>query len=91
MADSVHIKLQERAAEIIKILNENHWTSACVITMGRFQSMCKGSDEATTILNFLCECGKARYLSIRKEDFIEVDCFDLSVKFMTMHLFCGQL
>nr|XP_010909481.1 uncharacterized protein LOC105035575 [Elaeis guineensis] len=63
--------LQERAAEIIKILNENHWTSACVITIGKFQSICKGSDEAATILSFLCECGKARYLSIRKEDFIE--------------------
>ncbi|XP_010909481.2 uncharacterized protein [Elaeis guineensis] len=63
--------LQERAAEIIKILNENHWTSACVITIGKFQSICKGSDEAATILSFLCECGKARYFSIRKEDFIE--------------------
>ncbi|KAG1328317.1 charged multivesicular body protein 7 [Cocos nucifera] len=71
MIDSIHVKLQERAAEIIKILNENHWTSACVITMGKFQSICKGSDEAATILSFLCECGKAQYLSIRKEDFIE--------------------
>lgn len=63
--------LQERAAEIIKILNENHWTSACVVTMEEFQSICKGSDEAAIILSFLCECGKAQYLSIRKEDFIE--------------------
>jgi len=44
--------------------------------MGKLQSICKGSAEASAILSYLSECGKARYFSIRKEDFIEVVNFD---------------
>ncbi|XP_065018326.1 uncharacterized protein LOC135644565 [Musa acuminata AAA Group] len=63
--------LQESASNVIKNLAENHWTSTCVITMNKFQSICKRSGEASTVLSYLCGCGKAQYLSIRKEDIIE--------------------
>ncbi|XP_039128676.1 charged multivesicular body protein 7 isoform X1 [Dioscorea cayenensis subsp. rotundata] len=64
-------RLQERCADVIKILAESHWTSTCIVTMGSFQSICKSPDEAFAILSHLCECGKARYFSIKKKDFIE--------------------
>ncbi|KAK1293014.1 hypothetical protein QJS10_CPB17g00837 [Acorus calamus] len=63
--------LQERATETIQVLSETHWTSNCVITMEKFRSICKGSDEATAVLSNLYECGKARFLSSTKQDFIE--------------------
>ncbi|WOL09593.1 charged multivesicular body protein 7 [Canna indica] len=63
--------LQEYASDVISNLAENHWTSTCIVTMDQFRSICKGSGEAFTILSYLCECGKAQYLSIRKEDIIE--------------------
>lgn len=63
--------LQERATVVINILTENNWTSTCLITTGKFQSICKGSDEASMILSYLSECGKAQYFSIRKKDFLE--------------------
>ncbi|KAJ6853769.1 charged multivesicular body protein 7 [Iris pallida] len=63
--------LQERAADIIKILTDCNWTSSCIITLQKFQSLCKGSGEASAILSYLSECGKARYFSIRKKDLIE--------------------
>ncbi|XP_077218494.1 SNF7 family protein [Tasmannia lanceolata] len=63
--------LQERADEVVKLLSESHWTSSCVVTMEKFQSICKGSDEASAILSYLSGCVKARYLSINKKDFIE--------------------
>lgn len=63
--------LQERAMGVINILNESNWTSTCVITLVKFQSICKGSDEASMVLSYLSECGKMQYLSIRKNDFVE--------------------
>lgn len=63
--------LQERATEVIKLLSDSHWTSTCVITMAKFQSICEGSDEASIIQNYLSGCGKVRHLSIRKIDLIE--------------------
>ncbi|XP_058076089.1 uncharacterized protein LOC131224762 isoform X3 [Magnolia sinica] len=63
--------MQESAAEVVKGLSENHWTSSCIVTTAEFQSICKGSDEAYAILSYLSGCGKARYLSIRQKDFIE--------------------
>ncbi|XP_064977148.1 uncharacterized protein LOC135619244 isoform X2 [Musa acuminata AAA Group] len=63
--------LQESASNVIKNLADNHWASTCVITMNKFQSICKRSGEASTVLSYLCGCGKAQYLSIRKEDIIE--------------------
>ncbi|KAL6008929.1 hypothetical protein ACLOJK_022156 [Asimina triloba] len=71
--DSIILRplLQERAAEVIEVLAENHWTSSCIITMAEFRNICKGSDEAHAILSYLSGCGKAHYFSIRKEDVIE--------------------
>eukprot|EP00268_Persea_americana_P012555 TRINITY_DN15330_c0_g1_i1.p1 TRINITY_DN15330_c0_g1~~TRINITY_DN15330_c0_g1_i1.p1 ORF type:complete len:413 (+),score=84.46 TRINITY_DN15330_c0_g1_i1:180-1418(+) len=63
--------LQERATEVTKVLSESHWTSSCVITMEKFQSTCRGSDEASIIMSYLSGCGKARYLSIRRMNLIE--------------------
>ncbi|KAM0954617.1 putative Snf7 family protein [Dioscorea sansibarensis] len=63
--------LQERCAAVIKTLAESHWTSTCIVTMGSFQSICKSPDEAFAVLSHLCECGKARYFSIKKKDFME--------------------
>ncbi|XP_072985705.1 uncharacterized protein [Typha latifolia] len=63
--------LQERADDVIKFLNLSHWTSTCIVTMTKFRSLCKGPEEASIILSFLSQCGKARYFIIRKEDFIE--------------------
>ncbi|KAK1317373.1 hypothetical protein QJS10_CPA05g00063 [Acorus calamus] len=63
--------MQERATETIQVLSETHWTSNCIITMEKFRSICQGSDEATAVLSNLYECGKARFLSSTKQDFIE--------------------
>ncbi|XP_042483342.1 uncharacterized protein LOC122063709 isoform X2 [Macadamia integrifolia] len=63
--------LQERAAEVASFLSESYWSSFCVITLGKFQRICKGSNEASVILGYLSGCGKARYFSISKKDFIE--------------------
>ncbi|PKA65692.1 hypothetical protein AXF42_Ash013107 [Apostasia shenzhenica] len=63
--------LQERAAYVVSNLNANYWTSTCVITMKKFQSMCNGSDEASSILSYLCGSGKAQYFSVRKDELIE--------------------
>ncbi|KAF8392752.1 hypothetical protein HHK36_023101 [Tetracentron sinense] len=65
------IIITEKAAEVVKLLSESHWTSFCIITMGKFQSVCKGSNEASVILGYLSECGKARYLSTSRKDTIE--------------------
>ncbi|KAK3026939.1 hypothetical protein RJ639_040345 [Escallonia herrerae] len=63
--------LKEKAAEVIRVLSENHWTSSCIITMRKFREICGGSKEAYAILSHLSECGKAKYLVIKKKDFIE--------------------
>ncbi|KAI3980884.1 hypothetical protein MKX01_025449 [Papaver californicum] len=65
------IPLQEKAAEVVNLLSESHWTSFCTITMSELQSICNGSTEASMVLSHLSSTGKARYLSIRKADFIE--------------------
>ncbi|XP_010240815.1 PREDICTED: uncharacterized protein LOC104585580 isoform X3 [Nelumbo nucifera] len=61
----------ERAAEVVMLLSENHWTSFCIVTMEKFHRICKGSSEASAILGYLSDCGKALYLSINKKDLIE--------------------
>lgn len=63
--------LKDKADEIIKILSESHWTSSCIITMRKFENICGGSNEASAILSYLSGCGRARYLSISKTEFIE--------------------
>lgn len=63
---------QDKADEVIKLLAESHWTSSCIITMRKFQDMCGGRDEASAVLSYLSGCGKALYLSIHKNEIIEV-------------------
>ncbi|XP_068663345.1 uncharacterized protein [Aristolochia californica] len=64
------ILLQERADQVIQILSESHWTPSCIVTMENFQSICKGSDEASMILSYLSGCGKALYL-VNKNDHVD--------------------
>ncbi|KAB1224087.1 Charged multivesicular body protein 7 [Morella rubra] len=63
--------LKERAVEVVKHLGESHWTGSCIVTMGRFQDICGGPGEASAVLSHLSETGKARYLSVRRKEFIE--------------------
>lgn len=64
--------VKERAVEVVKHLGESHWTGSCIVTMGRFQDICGGPGEASAVLSHLSETGKARYLSVRRKEFIEV-------------------
>lgn len=73
---------KDRAAEVVKCLSHSNWTSSCIITMVKFQSICGGPDEASAILSYLIGCGKARYLSREKEELLEVcHYFLLSISF----------
>ncbi|KAF5207873.1 charged multivesicular body protein [Thalictrum thalictroides] len=71
--DSIILKtvLEERATEVVRSLSESHWTSFCVITMPKFQSLCNGPNESSAILSYLSANGKARLMQISKKDFIE--------------------
>ncbi|PIA60623.1 hypothetical protein AQUCO_00300257v1 [Aquilegia coerulea] len=71
--DTIILKtvLEERATEVVRCLSENHWTSFCVITMPKFQSICNGPNESSAILSYLSANGKARLMRISKKDFIE--------------------
>ncbi|XP_008466468.1 uncharacterized protein LOC103503835 isoform X2 [Cucumis melo] len=64
--------LQDRATEVIKCLSLSNWTSSYIITMVKFQNICGGPDEATVILSYLIECGKAKFLSKGKTKLLEV-------------------
>ncbi|KAG5514059.1 hypothetical protein RHGRI_035463 [Rhododendron griersonianum] len=64
--------LQVKAAEVVKTISENHWTSSCIITMRKFKDICGGSKEASTILSHLSGCRKVQYLVISKREFMEV-------------------
>ncbi|XAR58349.1 hypothetical protein NMG60_11013718 [Bertholletia excelsa] len=63
--------LKNKAAEVIKLIAENHWTSSCIITMKKFQDICGGSNESSAILSYLSEERKAQYLAINKREIIE--------------------
>lgn len=73
---------QEKAVDVIKTSTASSWTPSCIITMKNFQSLCKGSDEASAILSYLCESKQACYLSVRKKEFIEVIHFILLILFI---------
>ena len=64
--------LQERAADIARQLSDSHWTSACVVTISRFNSFFCDQEDAHAALCILTQSGKARYLVARKQDPIEV-------------------
>ncbi|CAK9142261.1 unnamed protein product [Ilex paraguariensis] len=63
--------LKEKAAEVVKVLSENHWTSSCIITTRKFQEICGGSMEASAVLCHLSGCRKAKYLVINKQELME--------------------
>ncbi|KAJ4825575.1 hypothetical protein Tsubulata_006510 [Turnera subulata] len=63
--------LKDKAAEIVDLLNESNWTSSCVVTMKKFQSLCGGPNEASAILSHLSGSGKAQYLSVNRKEFVE--------------------
>ncbi|XP_076892945.1 uncharacterized protein LOC143544838 [Bidens hawaiensis] len=63
--------LQEKCDEVVKILSEDHWTSSCIVTMNKFRVICGGAKQASVILSHLSKCGKAKYLTIRRNDLIE--------------------
>ncbi|XP_010544919.1 PREDICTED: charged multivesicular body protein 7 [Tarenaya hassleriana] len=63
--------LQEKVAEIVKLLSEGHWTSTCVVTLKQFQNLFNGPDEASAVLSYLSGCGKAHFLSINRGERIE--------------------
>ncbi|CAM8936189.1 unnamed protein product [Rhodiola kirilowii] len=64
--------LKEKSSDIVKILSQNQWTPSCIITKEKFQALCGGSNEALSVFSYLSKCGKAKYLSIKKTDVIEV-------------------
>ncbi|XP_078435968.1 SNF7 family protein isoform X2 [Wolffia australiana] len=63
--------LQDKTSDVLKTLSECRWTSSCVITMRKLESICGGSDAAAIILSYLVQCSKAQYFSITKGEFIE--------------------
>ncbi|GKV23339.1 hypothetical protein SLEP1_g33077 [Rubroshorea leprosula] len=63
--------LKEKAEEVVKLLSERHWTSSCIVTMKKLESMCGGPVEASAVLSDLSGCGKAQYLSTSKKELIE--------------------
>ncbi|CAA7030564.1 unnamed protein product [Microthlaspi erraticum] len=64
--------LKEKAADVVKLLCEGHWTSTCVVTLNKFRNLCNGSDEeASAILSHLSGCGKAHKVSVNRGEVIE--------------------
>lgn len=63
--------------------------ASCIITMKKLQGMCGGPNEASAVLNYFSGLGKARYLSITKNEFLEV--LNMVCSFYFVHgnfLFC---
>lgn len=63
--------VQERAAQVVSSLAQNHWSSYCVTTMGRFESLCGGFEEADVFMSYFANCKRAQYLLIDKDERIE--------------------
>lgn len=63
--------VQERAAQIVSSLAQNNWSSYCVITRGRFESLCGGFEEADVVMSYFINCRRAQYLRIEKDEHIE--------------------
>lgn len=67
--------MQEKAADVVRLLSEGHWTSTCVVTLNKFRDLCNGSNEASVVLSHLSGCGKAHKISINRGELIEVGSF----------------
>ncbi|CAN7062609.1 hypothetical protein Bca4012_095895 [Brassica carinata] len=63
--------LKEKAADVVRLLSEGHWTSTCVVTLNKFRDLCNGSNEASVVLSHLSGCGKAHKISINRGELIE--------------------
>ncbi|XP_056866770.1 uncharacterized protein LOC108863608 isoform X2 [Raphanus sativus] len=64
--------LKEKAADVVRLLSEGHWTSTCVVTLDKFQDLCDGgSNEASAVLSHLSGCGKAHKIFINRGELIE--------------------
>ncbi|EOX95477.1 SNF7 family protein, putative isoform 2 [Theobroma cacao] len=63
--------LKEKADEVVKFLSESHWTSSCIVTRKKFESMCGAQEEEHAVLSYLSGCGKGQYLSTYKKELIE--------------------
>ncbi|CAH8322785.1 unnamed protein product [Eruca vesicaria subsp. sativa] len=63
--------LKEKAADVVRLLSEGHWTSTCVVTLNKFRDLCNGSNEASAVLSHLSRCGKAHKISINRGELIE--------------------
>ncbi|ESQ43868.1 hypothetical protein EUTSA_v10005996mg [Eutrema salsugineum] len=63
--------LKAKAADVVRMLSEGHWTSTCVVTMNKFRNLCDGSNEASVVLSHLSGCGKAHKISINRGEVIE--------------------
>ncbi|KFK35392.1 hypothetical protein AALP_AA5G279200 [Arabis alpina] len=63
--------LKEKAADVVKLLSEGHWTSTCVVTLKKFRNLCYDWNEASAVLSHLSGCGKAHKISINRGELIE--------------------
>ncbi|KAF3436620.1 hypothetical protein FNV43_RR23712 [Rhamnella rubrinervis] len=85
--------LKDKAVELVKLLSETHWTSSCIITMGRFQHICGGVDEASAVLSYLSGQGKAQYILVKKGEIIQgvKVCLSASAAYSISSLDCDVL
>ncbi|XP_078173864.1 uncharacterized protein LOC144567574 isoform X2 [Carex rostrata] len=60
--------LEQKISDVVSTLKEGHWTSACVLTITKFQSLFCSHDEASAALSFLSLHANARYLSVSFKD-----------------------
>ncbi|XP_078179642.1 uncharacterized protein LOC144573768, partial [Carex rostrata] len=60
--------LQQKISDEVSTLKEGHWTSACMLTITKFQSLFYSHDEASSALSFLSLHANARYLSVSFKD-----------------------
>ncbi|KAL9229565.1 hypothetical protein vseg_005018 [Gypsophila vaccaria] len=70
--------LQEKAAAVVASLSQSHWTSSCIITVKKFESLYQEKHEAYAVLSYLSANGKAKYISIKKSELVEGVKFSLS-------------
>lgn len=63
--------LEDKAANVVKSLSETHWTSSCIITMRKFESLFREHSEAYAVLSYLSGHSKARYLSFKRKELIQ--------------------
>uniref|UniRef100_J3KYX8 Charged multivesicular body protein 7 n=1 Tax=Oryza brachyantha TaxID=4533 RepID=J3KYX8_ORYBR len=59
--------VEERAAEIVDQLRNSHWTSTCIVTIGKFNTFFHGRENSHVALCYLTQCGKAWYIIDRRQ------------------------